>query len=255
MLLYYVSSPHNSSATPRRCTRSRLRAESGVDECACRYGAQVRHADESLPRFQDGLAQARLAGATLQMITADHARPSGHDHAGSDISGEWKRIDEFHGFTCHRRKRTSRCRPGPRYRACDIGAPRVQPRHHADHGRVIGLPRHQPHGRRAAALLRSDSARSASRPLVSYGYCSHAVSDGGASSSGGRATAAAGARWRRAGDELRQRAVGRPAARGHRAVEYGAAAGPMASHARWLSSGCPRGGHPRRSRCAPGTLR
>jgi hypothetical protein len=110
-LLYYVTSPHGGSHTPRRLFEDLGCGElGGGDKVRCSYDARVRHADESLAALQDALHENELDGETLQVITADHGELFGDgfpleaetvSFQTGTFMGWWDAVDQGHGETCH----------------------------------------------------------------------------------------------------------------------------------------------------------
>ncbi len=86
LLVYYVSTPHRQSQTPRRLyDELGCPALSGLDQCRCAYEARARHADEAIEALQKGLRAYGLESTTVQFLTADHGELFGD---GMDLEGE-----------------------------------------------------------------------------------------------------------------------------------------------------------------------
>ncbi|HJS75332.1 MAG TPA: sulfatase-like hydrolase/transferase [Vicinamibacteria bacterium] len=111
VLVYYVSTPHAQSETPRRlydelrCSKLR-----GLDECRCRYQARARHADEAIEALQDGLRVHGLDRKALQIATADHGEVFGdgrklegevQSFQTGERGGAFATFDRGHGSACH----------------------------------------------------------------------------------------------------------------------------------------------------------
>jgi arylsulfatase A-like enzyme len=111
LLVYYVSTPHAHSETPRRLYEelrcSELRA---LEECRCRYLARARHADEAIAALESGLRAHGLEGRILQAVTADHGEVFGDgrrlegeilNFSTGKRGGAFASFDRGHGYACH----------------------------------------------------------------------------------------------------------------------------------------------------------
>ncbi len=113
-LLYYVSTPHAHSETPRRLyDELRCSELRGLEECRCRYLARARHADEAVEALENGLRTHGLAGRGLHVATADHGEVFGdgrklegeiQSFATGERSGAFAAFDQGHGYACHPRE-------------------------------------------------------------------------------------------------------------------------------------------------------
>jgi len=114
LLVYYVSTPHAHSETPRRLYEELRCSElRGLDECRCRYQARARHADEAIEALQNGLRTHGLEGRVLQVATADHGELFGEGRklegevqsfATGERGGAFASFDRGHGYACHERE-------------------------------------------------------------------------------------------------------------------------------------------------------
>jgi arylsulfatase A-like enzyme len=114
LLVYYVSTPHAHSETPRRLyDELRCSELRGLDECRCRYQARARHADEALETLQSGLRAHGLEGRVLQVVTADHGELFGEgrklegeiqNFETGEKGGAFASFDRGHGYACHERE-------------------------------------------------------------------------------------------------------------------------------------------------------
>ncbi len=111
LLVYYVSTPHAHSETPRRLyDELRCSERRGLDECRCRYQARARHADEAVEALESGLHAHGLAGRVLHVATADHGEVFGDGRklegevasfATGERGGAFTAFDRGHGYACH----------------------------------------------------------------------------------------------------------------------------------------------------------
>ncbi len=114
LLVYYVSTPHAHSETPRRLyDELRCSELRGLDECRCRYQARARHADEAIEALESGLRAHGLEGRVLQVVTADHGELFGEGRklegaiqsfATGERGGAFASFDRGHGYACHARE-------------------------------------------------------------------------------------------------------------------------------------------------------
>ncbi|HXV59511.1 MAG TPA: sulfatase-like hydrolase/transferase [Vicinamibacteria bacterium] len=111
LLVFYVSTPHAQSQTPRRLYDAlACGGREGLAECRCAYDARVRHADEALAALERGIREHGLEDQTVQILTADHGELFGE---GMKIEGEvltfaegirggaFRPFDRNHGNACH----------------------------------------------------------------------------------------------------------------------------------------------------------
>ena len=102
-LVYYLSTPHSYSFTPRRLF-DRLGCPSlgGVEAARCAYEARVAHADEAIEALEQGLAHHGLQARTLQVLTADHGEVFGDARKIEvQLYDRWSSLDEGHGGSTH----------------------------------------------------------------------------------------------------------------------------------------------------------
>lgn len=114
LLVYYVSTPHAHSETPRRLyDELRCSELRGLDECRCRYQARARHADEAIEALESGLRAHGLEGRVLQVATADHGEVFGdgrllegeiQSFTTGERGGAFASFDRGHGYACHPRE-------------------------------------------------------------------------------------------------------------------------------------------------------
>ena len=114
LLVYYVSTPHAHSETPRRLYEELRCGElRGLDECRCRYQARARHADEAIEALERGLRAHGLAERALHVATADHGEVFGdgrelegevQSFATGERGGAYAAFDQGHGYACHPRE-------------------------------------------------------------------------------------------------------------------------------------------------------
>jgi hypothetical protein len=178
-LLYYVSSAHSSSVTPRRLfERLGCPALSGKARSRCAYEARVAHADEAVLALQQGLADRGLAATTLQVLTADHGEVLGDGRKVEiELYGKPWSAEEGHGGATHWNElhvplvvSGAGARPGSwagRVSSLDV-VPTL-----AEAG-AFSLP-HRLDGR---VLPLSGGPRTPAPVLVSTGYCSQSVLEG-----------------------------------------------------------------------------
>ena len=190
-LVYYVSTPHGQSQTPNRLFEELGCNElEGIEQCRCSYNARARHADEALAALQDGLRSYGLNDETFQIVTADHGElfEEGVEREGElpafatgTRGGTYQRFDLAHGNACH---------------VLESDVPLVA------HGKGVDEPAHwedavsgldimptlldvlelDPVSRLDGELLplhRPRPRRPKRSPLVSYGFCSDSVIEGG----------------------------------------------------------------------------
>ncbi len=178
-LLYYVSSPHSYSFTPRRLfERLGCPALAGMERSRCAYEARVAHADEAVLALQEGLAHHGLGPATLQVLTADHGEVFGDGRKVEiELYDKWWRADEAHGSATHWNEihvplvvSGARVRPGAwagRVSSLDVvptlAVAGAFPVPHRLDGRVLPL---------------SGGPRTPPPLLVSTGYCTQSVLEG-----------------------------------------------------------------------------
>jgi arylsulfatase A-like enzyme len=180
LLVYYVSSPHSESATPRR-----LFAEQGCEQAPrsetarCTYRARSRHADEALQAFEAALQDHSLTGSTFQLLTADHGEALGDGRRVETFNqGQWWRADEGHGATCH---------PTELDVPLVVVAPGLAPGVWREPVstldvvptllRVLGSPQVGKLDGEPLPLVEDRTARVARR-LDSYGYCTQSIREG-----------------------------------------------------------------------------
>jgi arylsulfatase A-like enzyme len=178
-LLFYVSTPHNFSFTPRRLfERLGCGSLNGVAEERCAYDARVAHADEAIEALQQGLADVGLERSTLQVLTADHGEVFGDGRSvETELYSRWYDLGAGHGGATH----TNELRV-----PLIVTGPGLQPAAWA--GRVstldvvptlasiFGFPTPQKLDGRVLPL--SNGPRTAPPPLVSQGFCTHSVLSG-----------------------------------------------------------------------------
>lgn len=103
LLVYYLSTPHGVSSTPRRLYEAfSCGAMSGVEAARCAYRARVRHADEALGALLAGLEDYGLGATTLHFLTADHGERflDGEPKLFVRTGQYYGRTDETHGTGC-----------------------------------------------------------------------------------------------------------------------------------------------------------
>jgi sulfatase-like protein len=182
-VLYYVSTPHQGSATPARLFEAGGCARlAGIDRARCAYEARVRHADEAIEALVDALAAYGLGDRTLQVLTADHGE-SFHDtlplliaRFGDALGG---RLDEGHGKTCH---------PNELHVPLVVAGPGVAPSRWDSPVSTLDIVPTLLGAMGLKAVSRLDgvalpglggsAAPRADRALVSYAYCSESLTRG-----------------------------------------------------------------------------
>jgi hypothetical protein len=102
-LVYYLSTPHGFSSTPRRLAeRLGCASLSGMEAERCLYEARVAHADEAVEALQRGLAASGLTGRTLQVLAADHGEVFGDGRpVETRLFDRWWSLDQGHGGATH----------------------------------------------------------------------------------------------------------------------------------------------------------
>ncbi|HEY7698995.1 MAG TPA: sulfatase-like hydrolase/transferase, partial [Vicinamibacteria bacterium] len=188
LLVYYVSTPHAHSETPRRLyDELRCSELRGLDECHCRYRARARHADEAIEALENGLRAHGLEGRVLQVATADHGEVFGdgrklegeiQSFATGERGGAFTRFDRGHGYACHERETDvplvvhgPGVSPGRWDRVVsglDIVPTLLGVMGLAPPGKLDGVP-----------LPLSSGSNSPPRPIVSHGFCSDSRVEGG----------------------------------------------------------------------------
>jgi hypothetical protein len=181
LLVYYVSTPHAHSETPRRLyDELRCSELRGLDECRCRYQARARHADEAVEALESGLLAHGLEGRVLQVATADHAEVFGdgamlegeiQSFATGERGGAFASFDRGHGYACHERETdVPLVVNGPGVAAgrrdgivsgLDIVPTLLESMGLAAPGKLDGSP-----------LPLSSASRTPPRTLVAHGFCS-----------------------------------------------------------------------------------
>ncbi len=188
LLVYYVSTPHAHSETPRRLyDELRCSELRGFDECRCRYQARARHADEAVEALESGLRTHGLEGRVLQVLTADHAEVFGdgaplegeiQSFATGERGGAFASFDRGHGYACHEKETdVPLVVHGPGVAAgrrdavvsgLDIVPTLLEAMRLAPPGKLDGSP-----------LPISSASRTPPRTLVAHGFCSDARIEGG----------------------------------------------------------------------------
>ena len=188
LLVYYVSTPHAHSETPRRLYEElRCSKLSGLDECRCRYQARARHADEAIEALQSGLSAHGLEGGVLQVVTADHGELFGdgrklegevQSFATGARGGAFASFDRGHGYTCHPRETdVPLVVHGPGVKqgrwdgvvsGLDIVPTLLEAMKLAPPGKLDGFP-----------LPLASGSKTLSRPIVAHGFCSDSRIEGG----------------------------------------------------------------------------
>ena len=189
LLLYYVSTPHAQSKTPRRwfdafgCGKL-----AGIEQCRCNYLARARHADEALEFLRQGLEASGLEGETFEIITADHGELFDD---GMLLEGEvpafttgvrrgaFKSFGRLHGNGCHFRETdvplivygrdVEPARVGRRVSGLDIVPTLLRVMDQTVVSRLDG---------RALPLRSVRPVRSAQRDFVTHGFCSDSIHRG-----------------------------------------------------------------------------
>jgi arylsulfatase A-like enzyme len=181
LLVYYVSTPHAHSETPRRLyDELRCSELQGLDECRCRYQARARHADEAIEALESGLRAHGLEERVLQVATADHGELFGEGRklegevqsfATGERGGAFTSFERGHGYACHERETdVPLVVHGPGVApgrwdgvvsALDIVPTLLQSMGLAAPGKLDGFP-----------LPRSSGSKTPSRTLVVHGFCS-----------------------------------------------------------------------------------
>ena len=189
LLVYYVSTPHAQSKTPRRWFDAFGCAElTGIEQCRCNYLARARHADEALEFLRQGLEASGLGGETFEIITADHGElfDDGMLLEGemptfttSVRRGVFKRFGRGHGNGCHFRETdvplivygrdVEPARVGRRVSGLDIVPTLLRVMDQAVVSRLDG---------KALPVRGVRPVRSAERDLVTYGFCSDSIHRG-----------------------------------------------------------------------------
>jgi hypothetical protein len=180
--VYYVSTPHEGSTTPLRLFEAGGCARlTGIERDRCAYRARVRHADEAMDALVGALEAYALGGHTLHVATADHGQAF-HDTIplqAARFGPTLGRLDEGHGNTCHWNELhvpLAVVGPGvaPSRWASPVSTLDIVP----TLLRVMGL---ESVGRLDGVALPGvggPAAAPADRALVSYGYCSEALTEG-----------------------------------------------------------------------------
>jgi Sulfatase len=182
LLVYYVSTPHRQSETPRRLYDALGCAKlTGIDQCRCAYDARARHADEAIEALQEGLHAYGLDGNDVQIVTADHGElfedgmnlegeiPS---FATGERHGAYASFELGHGNACSEKetdvplvvagKGIVPGKPSAPVSGLDILPTLLEEMHLPPPGRLDGR-----------SLLGTDASRpEGARAFVSYGFCS-----------------------------------------------------------------------------------
>jgi len=178
-MLYYVSTPHSYSFTPRRLfDELGCPALAGMEAARCAYRARIAHADEAVLALQEGLADHGLRETTLQVLTADHGEVFGDARKIEvQLYDKWVSLDNGHGGTTHWKEL---------HVPLVVNGPGLRPGRWA--GRVSsldvvptlaaagGFP--VPHRLDGRVLPLSGGPPSPPALLVSQGYCTHSVLEG-----------------------------------------------------------------------------
>ncbi|MGH9388905.1 MAG: sulfatase-like hydrolase/transferase, partial [Vicinamibacteria bacterium] len=188
LLVYYVSTPHAHSETPRRLyDELRCSELRGLDECRCRYQARARHADEAIEALESGLRAHGLEGRVLQVATADHGELFGEGRklegeiqsfATGERGGAFASFDRGHGYACHERETdVPLVVHGPAVvpgrwdgvvSGLDVVPTLLQAMGLAPPGKLDGSP-----------LPLSSGSKTPTRPIVAHGFCSDSRVEGG----------------------------------------------------------------------------
>ncbi len=187
LLVYYVSTPHAHSETPRRLyDELRCSELRGLGQCRCRYLARARHADEAIEALESGLRAHGLEGRVLQVVTADHGEVFGDGRKleGEILSfmtgkrgGAFASFDRGHGYACHPKETdVPLVVHGPNVplgqwagavSGLDIAPTLLQAMKLKAPGKLDGSP-----------LPLSAAVKPAPRALVAHGFCSDSRIDG-----------------------------------------------------------------------------
>ena len=186
-LVYYVSTPHGQSQTPRRLFEALDCDElEGLAQCRCSYDARVLHADEAIAALKKGLEAHGLTSDVVHAVTADHGELFGE---GLAIEGEmptfttgarrgaFQSLDRGHGLACHaletdvpivfHGKGIEPARYSGTVSSLDIFPTMLD---------LMGLaPIQKLDGQRLPLF---DPTAYETEPLVSYGFCSDSVIEG-----------------------------------------------------------------------------
>lgn len=180
-VLYYVSTPHQGSATPARLFEAGGCARlAGIERVRCAYEARVRHADEAIEALGDALAAYGLGGHALQVVTADHGQAFRDTFPlVAARFGELGRLDEEHGKTCH---------PNELHVPLVVAGPGVAPSSWDSPVSTLDIVPTLLGAMGLEAVSRLDgvalpglggsAAPRAERALVSYAYCSESLTRG-----------------------------------------------------------------------------
>jgi len=188
LLVYYVSTPHAHSETPKRLYEELRCSElRGLDECRCRYQARARHADEAVEALENGLRAGGLEGRVLQVLTADHAEVFGdgaalegeiQSFATGERAGAFTSFARGHGYACHEKETdvplvvhgpgVAAARRDEVVSGLDIVPTLLEAMGLSPPGKLDGSP-----------LPHSSASRTPPRTLVAHGFCTDSRIEGG----------------------------------------------------------------------------